>query len=199
MICRQYAMGMPVKMKEDKMLKSKKIFISGGCKNGKSMYAQKRASELASILSLPLFYVATMIPHDEEDERRIKRHLQERDGWGFITVEQPLNIHKIFDRAPKEGVFLLDSLTALTANEMFPPTGEMNLDIQGQLSNQLKYFLENASCWVVVSDYLYGGSRYDDITENYKKTLAHMDQLTAAMSNEVIEVSAGIPQIWHTQ
>lgn len=38
--------------------------------------------------NLPLYYLATMIPHDEEDEARIRRHLSEREGWGFDTIEQ---------------------------------------------------------------------------------------------------------------
>lgn len=58
------------------------IFISGGCKNGKSYYAQRRAKDMAENAGVPLYYIATMIPHDEEDRIRIRRHLSERDGWG---------------------------------------------------------------------------------------------------------------------
>ena len=43
------------------------IFISGGCKNGKSMYAQKLAKEMADARGRALYYIATMIPTDEED------------------------------------------------------------------------------------------------------------------------------------
>lgn len=64
------------------------VFISGGCKNGKSMYAQNIARNMAQSRNVPLYYVATMIPTDDEDRARIKRHLSERDGWGFETIEQ---------------------------------------------------------------------------------------------------------------
>lgn len=64
------------------------IFISGGCKNGKSYHAQELARDMAVQGGLPLYYLATMIPHDDEDRARIRRHLSERDGWGFETVEQ---------------------------------------------------------------------------------------------------------------
>ena len=94
------------------------IFISGGAKNGKSFYAQTRAKEMADELNIPLYYIATMIPHDEEDRARIRRHLTERDGWGFITLEQPTKINDLVKDTTidTKGALLLDSVTALLAN-----------------------------------------------------------------------------------
>jgi adenosyl cobinamide kinase/adenosyl cobinamide phosphate guanylyltransferase len=68
-----------------------------------------------------LYYVATMKSADSEDDARIIRHKQERDGWGFTTVEQPVDIENILQKCDCNGSFLLDSLTAILANEMFPP------------------------------------------------------------------------------
>ena len=68
------------------------IFISGGCKNGKSYHAQELARNMSREKSLPLYYLATMIPTDDEDRARIRRHLSEREGWGFDTIEQGRNI-----------------------------------------------------------------------------------------------------------
>jgi adenosylcobinamide kinase/adenosylcobinamide-phosphate guanylyltransferase len=62
------------------------IFISGGCKNGKSMYAQKLAKKMAQEKNVPLYYLATMKPKDSEDNQRVLRHQQDREGWGFITL-----------------------------------------------------------------------------------------------------------------
>lgn len=101
------------------------VFISGGCKNGKSMYAQNLAKDMAEQSGRPLYYVATMIPADDEDRQRIKRHLAERDGWGFETLEQGRDICGALDNreggdaVDPKGAFLLDSVTALLSNEMF--------------------------------------------------------------------------------
>ena len=57
------------------------IFISGGCKNGKSYYAQELARAMAMEKKVPLYYLATMDAVDEEDEERILRHRREREGW----------------------------------------------------------------------------------------------------------------------
>ena len=97
------------------------LFISGGCKNGKSFFAQEEAKKQAEEKGVPLYYLATMIPADDEDRARIKRHLAERDGWGFTTIEQGRNICGALEKADPEGVFLLDSVTALLSNEMFLP------------------------------------------------------------------------------
>ena len=100
------------------------IFISGGCKNGKSMHAQRIAKAMAVSENVPLYYVATMIPTDEEDRQRIRRHIEERAGWGFETLEQGRDIcGALRDGVDCRGVFLLDSVTALLSNEMFRPDG----------------------------------------------------------------------------
>ena len=71
------------------------IYISGGAKNGKSTFAQQRAKELASAGGTPLYYVATMIARDSEDDARVARHRREREGWGFETLEIPDGILKV--------------------------------------------------------------------------------------------------------
>ena len=47
---------------------------------------------MANEKNVPLYYLATMIPVDDEDRARIKRHLKEREGWGFETIEQGQDI-----------------------------------------------------------------------------------------------------------
>ena len=51
-------------------------FVSGGAKNGKSGFAQDLAVKLAG--GGKRYYVATMIPVDEEDRARIRRHVADR-------------------------------------------------------------------------------------------------------------------------
>ena len=60
-------------------------FISGGAKNGKSTLAQELTVALAK--GGRLYYVATMISTGAEDDDRIRRHIADRDGMGFETVE----------------------------------------------------------------------------------------------------------------
>ena len=62
-----------------------RLLFIGGCKSGKSSAAQRIAKLLGE--NAPLYYWATMEPHDDEDLARIRRHIADRDGWGFTTVD----------------------------------------------------------------------------------------------------------------
>ena len=184
------------------------IFISGGAKNGKSYFAQKKAQEISRRENRPLYYIATMIPRDEEDEARIKRHLKEREGWGFITLELPGNICGCLDegKVDPNGSFLLDSVTAILANEMFKD-GRVFLDAPERVADDLLTFAERTGNVVFVSDYIYNDypeedssakndcSETDNYTEVYRKGLAYIDKKLAEACDSVIEISAGIPTV----
>ena len=162
-------------------------FISGGAKNGKSFYAQR----IAKAAGAPLYYVATMIPHDEEDLARIRRHRDERAGWGFETLECGVNILDCLERADPNGAFLLDSVTALLSNEMFAPEG-IHRDAHIQLADDLAEFVRRAPNTVLVSDYIYSDAMvYDEWTEAYRRGLARIDRALAAACDDVLEVVAG--------
>ena len=159
-------------------------FISGGCKNGKSYYAQHIAKAGGS----PLYYIATMIPHDHEDDARIIRHRQERDGWGFETLECGKDILSCLDRADLEGSFLLDSVTALLSNEMFAPDG-IHMDAHLKIADELEEFVRRAPNTVLVSDYIYSDALiYDELSEAYRAALACIDRRLAKCCDTVLEV-----------
>ena len=186
-----------------------RIFISGGCKNGKSYYAQRLAaaqvkhgdSSSASpesrgtvpMLHLPLhplYYVATMKPVDAEDEARIARHREDREGWDFITVEQQTCIEGILGKCETHGSFLLDSLTALLANEMFPPDGRVNEQAAESITCGLTMIMDEIENIVIVSDYIYSDAIfYDHLTGKYRKSLAMLDRAAATQCDAVIEVA----------
>ncbi len=215
------------------------VFISGGCKNGKSLYAQRLALAMALAedpgdivftgaddpsehrakatgLRRPLYYIATMIPKDEEDRVRIEKHLQARDGWGFTTVEVGTGLLSILDREPvtisgrvpgladtadpvatdktidPRGAFLLDSVTALLSNEMFRADGTYDSGAGERLSDELVEFAGRTGNTVFVSDYIYSDAReYDHMTENYRRALALCDRRLAEVCDRCVEVSYG--------
>lgn len=168
------------------------IFISGGCKNGKSTRAQRIAKRISQAQNLPLYYVATMIAADAEDEERIQRHVTERAGWGFTTLEQAYNLADCINRADPNGVFLVDSLTALLANHMFPAGRPPDFQAGGAVREQIRDFTQRAANIVFVSDYIYSDAAvYDHFTESYRRELALTDAFTAGICGTVIEVVYG--------
>lgn len=167
------------------------VFITGGAKNGKSSFAQNLAVKLAR--GGKRYYVATMIPVDDEDWDRIRRHIADRDGLGFETLEQGRDILQCLNRADPSASFLLDSVTALLMNELFvPPDWHLDERAGERCARDLVAFAKKVQNIVLVSDYIYSDSmRYDPVTETYRKALADIDRKIAAASDVVLEMVGG--------
>lgn len=168
------------------------IFISGGAKNGKSTLAQDLTVALSK--GGKHYYVATMISSGAEDDDRIRRHIADREGMGFETVECFRNIMDCLKIADKDGVFLVDSVTALIQNSLFPVEKNYKIDLNAanRCAEELVEFARTVRHAVFVSDYIYSDAeRYSESTEMYRKCLADIDRSLAAVCDTVIEVSAG--------
>jgi adenosylcobinamide kinase/adenosylcobinamide-phosphate guanylyltransferase len=169
------------------------VYISGGCKNGKSTYAQ----HIVRAMGAPLYYVATMIPHDDEDRARIVRHIDELAGWGFETIECGSGILDCLSRADANGAFLLDSVTALLSNEMFLPDGAVDQSAPGRIADELAEFVSRAPKTVLVSDYIFSDAAlYPPLVEDYRRGLAAIDRRMAKVCDALIEVVNGV-MIFH--
>ena len=167
-------------------------FISGGAKCGKSSLAQDLSVALSK--GGKHYYVATLIPSDREDDDRIKKHLADREGMGFETVECFRNIMDCLKIADKNGVFLVDSVTSLIQNSLFPVEKNYEMDLAGanRCAVELIEFAKTVRHAVFVSDYIYSDAeRYSESTEMYRKCLADIDRRLAKVCDTVIEVSAG--------
>ena len=172
------------------------VFISGGAKNGKSTFAQDLTIALAK--GGECYYVATMISSGKEDDERIRRHIAQRDGMDFETIECFRNIMDCLHTADKTGAFLVDSVTALLQNALFPAEKnyEMDLSAATRCADELVTFAGAVRHVVFVSDYIYSDAeRYSAATEMYRKCLADIDRRLAEICDTVIEVSAGQPII----
>jgi adenosylcobinamide kinase/adenosylcobinamide-phosphate guanylyltransferase len=131
-----------------------------------------------------------MAPADEEDRARVLRHQRERDGWGFTTLERSRGMGAL--DADFSGSFLLDSVTALLSNEMFPSGGPVDREAHLRVADELTRLSEQCGSIVFVSDYIGSDAmRYDELTELYRKGLAWVDRALAARCDAVVEVVYG--------
>lgn len=175
------------------------IFISGGCKNGKSTIAEDCCVALAD--GGPLYYLATMKAFDEEDRNRIARHRASRAGKGFHTIEQPLHIDRAADGVDgANGTFILDSVTALMINELysFPEEGEAFQDFGAdpeagnRVAAELVALCGKVKNIVFVSDYIYSeADAYNKYTDEFLRALATADKALAKHCDAVAEVCLG--------
>ncbi|MBQ6012628.1 MAG: bifunctional adenosylcobinamide kinase/adenosylcobinamide-phosphate guanylyltransferase [Firmicutes bacterium] len=166
------------------------VFISGGCKNGKSTLAEDLAVKLAG--DGPRYYVATMVPHDEEDRARIEKHRSSRRGKGFETLECAEDVSACA-KGRSGGTFLLDSVTALVSNMMFKEDGTVDEKCSVKASSELLGLARGSANSVFVSDFIYADAEgYGDLTESYRRQLALTDRALAGAADLVIEVCCGM-------
>ena len=164
------------------------VFILGGAKSGKSMLAQCFAKHLHDSRSGRLYYAATMIPYDTEDEKRIEKHRHERENWGFETIEEGFNLQNHASSIQSEDVVLLDSVTAFVQNVLFSDNDIVNIISNEDLSLHIKSLSKNYNDLIIVSDYIFSDSlKYSPEIERYKKLLGRTHQEIAAFSQIVIE------------
>ena len=93
--------------------------IFGGAASGKSEYAEGLALKGPNVR----IYLATM-RRSAAAEERIRKHVEQRRGRGFITMEDPELDIPSWDGVAA-GVILLEDLPNLLANRMFGPGGDI--------------------------------------------------------------------------
>jgi adenosylcobinamide kinase / adenosylcobinamide-phosphate guanylyltransferase len=94
---------------------AKIILITGGCRSGKSAYAQQRAEALPA----PRLFVATGVVTDDEMRRRIEAHRRARADRGWETIEEPCDLADVLRRSGDFGVRLIDCVTLWINNMMY--------------------------------------------------------------------------------
>lgn len=172
-----------------------RLLVSGGCKNGKSSFAEAWTAA-GAMPGRPLYYLATMRPKDPEDLEHIRRHRLQRAELPFQTVEIPGQVLNILAHCDSQGHFLLDSTTALLENAMFLPDGSVDLTAGEAIGADLKQLLLHLDHITIVSDYLGSDAWfYDPLTDAFRRALAGLDRLLAQACDAVVEICAGQPVI----
>jgi len=154
-----------------------------------SMSTQRRSVSRVSLGKV--VYIATMKAYDKEDEERIQRHIEKREGLNFITLEVQRNLHEIVNNFEVKDTILIDSITSLLTNEMFIGN-EIIKNPSINILNGLKKIMNKAENIVIISDYIFNDSiEYDEVTESFKKELAIINKELVKISDKVIECSFG--------
>ena len=168
--------------------------IYGGAASGKSEFGEKEALSLPG----PVYYLATMRQGSASGEDRIEKHKRRRENTPFITIECPVDIESVKEKV-RGGTVLLECLTNLAANELFPEQGScMSGDDYGgiragiiseKIGNEIDTLAGCAANLVIVSgDVMRDGVCYGRETESYMRLLAGLNSLIARRADRVYEV-----------
>lgn len=199
--------------------------ITGGSGSGKSAYAEKYICHASNEKGCKeKYYIATMHVFDDEGQRKIDRHRRLRAGKGFITIEQPRDIKKAVEKLQSENCLktgrsaLLECMSNLVANEMFPPVDVSGMQaaeakketlddpenmkdydtaqisrVSKKVLKEVSILSENVAELVIVTNNVFeDGVSYDQSTMNYIKAMGIVNRGLAAMAESVVEVVAGI-------
>lgn len=164
--------------------------ITGGCRSGKSLYAQ----ELACLYPQERRFIATAVAFDSEMGERIKKHRQERGGQ-FLTVEEPYNLASAIITAYRENpsVILIDCLTVWVGNLLYRYENEPS-SVEKSINDFLSA-IENPLCdLVIVTNEVGMGIVPDNASARYFRDCAgSLNRNTALRSGNVILCVCGIP------
>ncbi|RFU67947.1 bifunctional adenosylcobinamide kinase/adenosylcobinamide-phosphate guanylyltransferase [Bacillus sp. V59.32b] len=183
------------------MAKSSLIFVSGGVRSGKSRFAEQLAINLANHHNRTLYYLACGRPGDPEMQERIARHKSDREnGAGhWVTLEYPVAIEAAVPLLDSNSIVLLDCLTTLLNNEMFPSASNMDewedpaflASVKERLLDAIKEIRERAASLIVVSNELLHAPITDDgVNHAYSKMIGGIHQEMVAMSDRAYLMEA---------
>ena len=169
------------------------IFVTGGRRSGKSVFAQKMAERM----NVPRVYIATCPVMDDEMRARVEAHRHAREGKGWKTVEEPVNLARaIMDVGA--GVALVECVTLWVNNLMYERErngGELTetsaekligetLDVCGKIETDV-IFVTNEVGWGIVPDNK-AARRFTDIA-------GKVNQAIASASDEAYLIVSGVP------
>lgn len=145
------------------------------------------------------FYIATMLPFDEESKLRVKRHHAMRRKKQFQTLECYTDLKKLFPgKSHKECpcFILLECVSNLVANERYQETGcgEEGQALVDYVVEEVVHCMKRSLHMVIVTNEVSSdGVRYDSETIHYQEVLGAVNQRLAQLSQEVWEIVCGIP------
>jgi adenosylcobinamide kinase/adenosylcobinamide-phosphate guanylyltransferase len=166
------------------------IFVTGGCRSGKSRFALDYANKHFK----NKIFLATAPALDDEMKKRIKAH-QEARGPEWAAIEEQTEIAKAVATVKTNyEVILLDCMTLWLSNLIM--AGEQ----ESQIFSKTEAFIEAIqkipqSVIIVSNEVGYGVVPVNDIARQFRDVMGTVNQRLAASADVVVWTIAGLPQI----
>ncbi len=167
--------------------------ITGGCRSGKSDYAQKLAESLPGQRA----YVATCPVEDDEMRQRVEKHRCKRAGQGWDTIEEPLELAHVLNE-DQHDVLLVDCLTLWVSNLMLQAeqtaTCFGELEIETHAKNILACCSRRTGTVILVTNEVGLGIVPDNaLARRYRDLVGRLNQTIACEADDVTLVTCGLP------
>ena len=162
-------------------------FLLGGARSGKSTLAV----QMADRQELPVTYIATAEPFDDDLRARVERHRAERPPH-WTTVECPVELPAAVNAAPHDEFLIIDCLTVWLAN-LFVHLGDADIAAIADRERALVAALQaRRGPTVVVSNEVGMGVHPDSpLGRVYRDELGRLNQLVADGAHTTLLLVAG--------
>ena len=167
-------------------MSGKIIFVTGGQRSGKSLFAEKKALELSSN---PL-YIATAQAFDDDFRRRIKVH-QQRRGPQWTTYEEPLHVTSVPLKAEDSVLFDCVTLWATNCFLHFKEDSEKALSYMKQESEAL--ISSGADIIFVTNEVGLGGVSPNQMQRHFADLQGSINQHLASHATEAYLILSSLP------
>ncbi len=174
------------------------ILVTGGSRSGKSDFAQQRAEEIPG----SRLFIATCPSTDMSDKEmdaRIHRHQKDRQGKGWQTIEEPLQVAQRLSDCEPNSTILIDCLTLWINNLMY--AAEMNGQQvnEEQIKEQAKLLARAANrhrgtVIMVTNEVGLGIVPDNPVARLYRDLVGRCNQVMGRAADQVFLVTCGIPQ-----
>ena len=168
--------------------------VTGGCRSGKSAYAQETAERISS----SRLYVATCPATDDEMRRRIEAHRQSRHGRQWETVEEPVDLAGVFRSHSDYGAVLVDCVTLWVNNLMYDAQREGRTIDEVRIAADCHTMLDAAAQCAGAVIFVTNEVGLGIVPENaqarhYRDLVGRANQVIAGRAERVTLLACGIP------
>lgn len=170
------------------------VFVTGGARSGKSVYALRRAEALDG----PRVFVATGTPFDAEMRDRIGRHKRDRRSRLWKTVEEPMDLPGALRKCARFPVVLVDCLS-LWVNNLLYEAARRGRDLEEdavarRMERALSAFRrQNGTAFIVSNEVTLGIVPENKTARRYRDLLGRCNQVAASAAAEVVLLVSGVP------
>jgi len=164
------------------------IFITGGCRSGKSQFAQDYANRHFQ----KKLYLATCEAFDEEMVKRIEDH-KKRRGSDWQTVEEPIKIAEAIRQHENDmEVILLDCMTLWLSNLLIRQ--ESDHEIMNEVDKLIDTIKQGQVSFIIVSNEVgMGLVPVEPLGRRFRDLAGMANQKIAEVAQTVVFMVSGIP------